>query len=424
MKRIKINHVEQGDILFTARPGKVSGAIRIATGGLVSHAMICVQHGSFIDSTSDGVQARNIQREVFEDDEEAFHFRLREPVASEVMARIVDYARSEIGTRYAIREALRSVAAIHRPKLKKQFCSRLVARAYREGGLELVRDSDYCSPEDLRRSPLLTELPVEFEAVSDEELIWMSGELDPIKATHQAYNAVLDAGRLIDPELENFDDLYDLLIKDAGADQVIAAALNSSGYLYLWKIEVERYPWRYFQGQIDELSLPSEDVREYCIETVKEAYSGGLRFAVNLLQLRMLQEQHPRKSFRLKISLYETLVRNDQSRREVAYEWLQMHYPDLLNQHMEEIEPHSPYWYSIIDRVEPKLAALSRAAVASIGCTNVCSSCGDQPSSPFRLVNGAETMPGVPSLRLCDECTSIRRGMGNILVPFLSSFSE
>lgn len=35
-------------------------------GGIVSHAMICVQHGSFIDSTADGVQARNLQRELFE----------------------------------------------------------------------------------------------------------------------------------------------------------------------------------------------------------------------------------------------------------------------------------------------------------------------------------------------------------------------
>lgn len=64
MKRIKIDGVKPGDILFTARPGKISKTIRIGTGGLVSHAMICVQHGSFIDSTSSGVQARNLQREL------------------------------------------------------------------------------------------------------------------------------------------------------------------------------------------------------------------------------------------------------------------------------------------------------------------------------------------------------------------------
>ncbi|QEE43508.1 hypothetical protein FVA81_02415 (plasmid) [Rhizobium sp. WL3] len=74
MKRIRINSVQPGDILFTARPGKISDSIRFSTGGIVSHAMICVRHGSFIDSTSDGVQARNPQRELFEDDEQVFHF--------------------------------------------------------------------------------------------------------------------------------------------------------------------------------------------------------------------------------------------------------------------------------------------------------------------------------------------------------------
>lgn len=116
--------------------------------------------------------------------------------------------------------------------------------------------------------------------------------------------------------------------------------------------------------------------------------------------------------------LYETLVYNDQNRREIAYDWLKKHYPDQLSQHMEEIEPHTPYWWSIIDLVEPRLAALSRHVVAAEGI-DVCTSCGDQPAYPYRMVNGAKIMLGVPSLRLCDDCVGIRRGMGNVLEPFL-----
>jgi len=82
MKRIKIDSVRPGDILFTARRGKTSKIIRFATDGVVSHAMICVQHGSFIDSTPDGVQARSLQRELFEDEEQAFHFRMVNPPRS------------------------------------------------------------------------------------------------------------------------------------------------------------------------------------------------------------------------------------------------------------------------------------------------------------------------------------------------------
>jgi len=315
---------------------------------------------------------------------------------------------------------MRSVIAAHKPRSRKQFCSRLVARVYKLAGIELVPDADYCSPDDLRLSPLLEELPVEFEPVAAEEIAWMSNGPNPLQAMHDAHNAVLDAARSVDPAVENLNDLYELLVRRPEADQVIAAVLKSSGYLDIWKMEVEQHPWRYAPGLIDSLSVSPEAVREYCIGTVKEAYSGGFRFAINLVQLQALQKQYPRESFCLAIALYETLVRNDQNRREVAYDWLETHHPDLLKQHMEEIEPHTSYWWSVIDRVEPTLGALSRQAVSSTGGNEVCSSCGDEPACQYRVVNGAENMPGVPSLRLCDDCLEIRRGMGNALMPFLS----
>lgn len=421
MKRIKIDSVQPGDILFTARPGKIRKTIRAATDSVVSHAMICVQHGSFIDSTSDGVQARNLQRELFEEDEQAFHFRLDCPPSRQVLEQIIDNARAEVGARYSIGEAARSVVAVRRPRSRRQFCSRLVARAYKMAGIELVPDVDYCSPEDLRRSALQKELSLEFEAVSAEELEWMSDYRNPIQVTHDAQNAVLETARSVDSDVENFNDLYDLLVKRPESDQVITAALESSGYLELWKMELDEHPWRYTYGLMGKLSASQEILRDYCIGTVKEAYSGGIRFAINLVQLRVLQRQHPRESFRHLVALYETLVSNDQSRREIAYDWLQRHYPDLLEQHMEEIEPHTAHWWSVVDRVEPQLAALSRNAVACESNIYVCTSCGDQPAVSYRVVNGAETMPGVPSLRLCDDCIGIRLGMGNVLIPFLSA---
>ncbi|MER8954372.1 hypothetical protein NKH98_16855 [Mesorhizobium sp. M0833] len=178
-------------------------------------------------------------------------------------------------------------------------------------------------------------------------------------------------------------------------------------------------PGATFRASSTRFSGSSEDLRDYCIGTVREAYSGKIRFAVNLVLLRALHVQYPRESLRLEVELYDTLVRNDQMRREVAYTWLSKHYPDDLKRHMEQIEPHSALWYSIVDRIEPTLAALSRNSVEREGEATVCSSCGDQPTLDYRLVNGAETMPGVPSLRLCEDCIEIRRGMGNVLVPFL-----
>jgi hypothetical protein len=57
MKRVNIERLLQGDIILTATAGKTGQTIHLATKGSVSHAMICVQHGSIIDSTDTGVQA-------------------------------------------------------------------------------------------------------------------------------------------------------------------------------------------------------------------------------------------------------------------------------------------------------------------------------------------------------------------------------
>ncbi|QND60106.1 hypothetical protein [Mesorhizobium huakuii] len=288
--------------------------------------------------------SRNLQRELFEDNEKVFHFRLKEPIAPEILSNVIDYARAEIGARYSLLEASRLVRGARKPGSKRQFCSRLVARVYKRAGIDLVPNADYCSPEDLRLSSLLVEVPVSTETVSAEELEWWRAHDNPIQAMHQAQNAVLDAARSVDPDVESFNDLYSLLVNRPDADQVMAAALRGSGYLDVWRMETDLHPWRYDLGLIDRMTESQEELREYCIDTIKEAYSGGVRFAVNLVQLQALNREHPRESLRLQIELYQTLVRNDQLRREVAYAWLSKHYPDDLKRHMEQIELHSAYW--------------------------------------------------------------------------------
>jgi hypothetical protein len=106
-----------------------------------------------------------------------------------------------------------------------------------------------------------------------------------------------------------------------------------------------------------------EDLRQYCIGTVQEAYTAGVRFAVNLRYYRTANQVDERETTHLLIDLYETLVRNDQQRREVARAWLSKHCPIDLKQYMERIEPHSELWFSIVERVEPQLGLLARANI-------------------------------------------------------------
>jgi hypothetical protein len=421
MKAIDIEGVQPGDILFTARPGKLERNIRRLTAGEVSHAMICVGPASFIDSTQAGVQANNLQRELFEDDEKAYQFRLKAAATQDAIDRIVNYARSQIGTRYSVLDAVRSVIPVGRRPSRRQFCSRLVARAYAAAGIQLLPDTEFCSPEDLRNSPLLVEIPISMQPVSAEEIEWRNSRVDPIAAMQRAQNDVLAVARAIDPHVESMEDIISLLMRDINADEPINAAMKSSGYLDLWRLEVDAHPWRYQPGLIDEEfdDTHQAGLRQYCLSTARGAYTGGVRFSQNLAILRSLNARAPRRSFQSEIALYETLERNHQMRREIAYRWLSKHFPHDLETEMEQVEPHSPQWYAIVDPVNPHAAAMTRAAIDAAGNDAVCSVCGDAPSLRYRLAGVSETLSGIPSLRLCDECFGHRASMSEIWQRFL-----
>ncbi len=378
--------------------------------------MICVQHSSIIDSTMEGVHPRNPQRMFFEDDEKVFQFRLKEAAAPSQLAAITEYARAQVVARYSLPEAARSVLALRRPRTRKQFCSRLVAQAYRQAGFDLVPDADYCSPEALRRSPLLQELPVQTETVPQEEVDWWNSSPDGVEKTQEGYNELFNLIRKFAPDVETHDDLLRFRLKHPDADPHVIQAFHSSGFLDLWRHELAVHPWRYDHALMAHQG--GDAIRQYCVNTVQEAYTGGLRFAQNLATLQHYDTLHPRGSLELEIQLYRTLVRNHQSRREVAYSWLKSHHPEDLERFMEQIAPHSPEWFRIVQVVDANLAAMSTNAVQQEGSVDVCSTCGDQPAHLYRIVNEADVNPGVPSMSLCEDCLHIRRDMKYELEPF------
>jgi hypothetical protein len=158
------------------------------------------------------------------------------------------------------------------------------------------------------------------------------------------------------------------------------------------------------------------ELREYCVSTVREFHTGGLRFAVNLAHYEHSMQDRPRVTTAQLLYLYRQLVRNDHMRRTVALEWLRRHYPADAKSELQRIVPHSDHWFSIVDRVEPRLGAIARMNIEASGSVDGCFACGD-PAEDYLIVNGAEAMPGVPSLRLCADCVGIRSGNGEIFAP-------
>ncbi len=413
-----VERLEPGDIVLTATPGKVGKLVRRATKGEVSHAIICVQHGSTIDSTDGGVQASNIQRELYGAEDTVIVLRLRHPPGQLALYAIVESARSEIGTRYSKIEAVRTVTGGPKPRSRQMFCSRLVARAYAAAGIQLVHNPDYCSPDDLRVSALLVEVPDMLEVVSERELEAWAARPDPITATHDAQNEILAIARALDPTIENFNDLDAFVQAHPRHDEAIARAYRETGYLDIWRNDFAVNPWHYDLAEMEAATNDRtvDEMRGYCISTIREFHTGGLRFAVNLAHYECAMQVSSRRTTAQLVQLYRQLVQNDHMRRTVALDWLRRRYPADAKAEMQRIVPHTKLWFAIVDRVEPRLGAIARMNIEAAGSTAGCSSCGD-PADDFLIVNGADAMPGVPSLRLCPDCVSIRSGYGEIFAP-------
>ncbi len=152
MYLLSIDKLQPGDIILTLQKGLASKSVRIATKSKYSHAILHVGDGSYIHSDKNGVHSGNIQRLLFDKIDSARVLRTKNAYAAKLAC---DFARSQIGKSYSIKEAIKTKFYI--PKFEqnnRQFCSRLVAQSYEYAGLTLVNNPKYCIPQELDDSPL------------------------------------------------------------------------------------------------------------------------------------------------------------------------------------------------------------------------------------------------------------------------------
>ena len=72
------------------------------------------------------------------------------------------------------------------------------------------------------------------------------------------------------------------------------------------------------------------------------------------------------------------------------------------------LKPHSDEWFAELEKTNPSQAAQTRQIIQMAGSSEVCSICGDDVASDYRLDSGGAS---ALSLRLCDDCLGMRKGM-------------
>lgn len=325
-KRLNEKVLKRGDVILTTSDAAISKLIRTTTISPISHAMLYVDDCSVIDATGDGVHSANTQRLFFEQHNAVFVLRFAGGLDPSTAIRICNYVRERIGSEYATWEAGRAWQGLGKKGSPKQFCSRLVAQAYAANGLQLVKNTDFCTPKKLLRSVKLVEVADATMDVTDEEYqAWLTHP-SGLDLMRQSTNHILNGARKIDKSIQHLSDVDKLVLEHSEHDETIMQLYVESGFLHVWKIDQKINPWHYDAKLMEELGARQpEGVRWYCEATLSEGARTDNRYVTNAKGYEHYQSIRPRKTIVMLMAFYQMLAEQHVIRLDVAEDWLKRH---------------------------------------------------------------------------------------------------
>ena len=319
--------LQVGDIILTTTNKLTSKGIRTFTKSDISHAMLYVEPYSVIDSTGEGVQSHNTQRLIYEDNCQIHALRLTKKIPLDKLRLITDYARNCIGTEYSKFEASRTVIGGKKTPTKKQFCSRLVARAFVNGGIKLVKNEHFCTPEEILNSRLLHPIKNAVRSISKDEVHAIQNRPSTPDKMTETTNYVLNGARKLNSSIQNLSDLDHFVIKNPQYDSDIAMLYKESGFLTVWSFEKSKNEWQYDIHQMTSIKGHDEDIKLYCNMVTENPNEAIRRYEQNLNGYKYYLNQIESETFTLLHDLYVKLVDLHHKRINVAQQWLALH-PD------------------------------------------------------------------------------------------------
>lgn len=262
---LNTDKLQIGDIILERGYTKASDIICKTTNSKYSHAMLYVGD-SIIEATPDGgVFSRIPNRSTVRNIDDFLVLRSSKGLSEHDAHLICDKARYLIGSKYSIPEAILvkvgGVSTVPSSGSRKQFCSRLVAQSYLAANINLVNDTDYCSPGDFRRCESLSEVP-DMVRLANEQEVNFAREIPPHKKHHDNTISFIDksldlfksygiktigdvSGDILITTLNDIEKAAYYYRGRPNLDSKLTAILRESGYMDHIHSDRERNPFRY-----------------------------------------------------------------------------------------------------------------------------------------------------------------------------------
>mmetsp|Transcript_28886 Transcript_28886/g.55049 ORF Transcript_28886/g.55049 Transcript_28886/m.55049 type:complete len:329 (-) Transcript_28886:1911-2897(-) len=325
-KRLNDKVLKRGDVILTTSDAAISKVIRATTISPISHAMLYVDGCSVIDATNDGVHSANTQRLFFEQHNAVFALRLEGGLLPSTSIKICNYVRERVGSEYATLEAGRAWQRLGKKGSPKQFCSRLVAQAYAANGLNLVKNTDFCTPKELLKSARLVEVANATVDVTEEEYQAWQAHPGGLELMRRSTNHILNGARKIDKTIQHLSDVDKLVLDHPEHDETIMQLYVESGFLQVWKTDHEINPWHYDSKLMEDVgNRQPDDVRWYCKSTLSEGSRTDNRYVTNAKIYQHYQSMRPSQTIVMLMVLYQMLAEHHVKRLDVAEYWLTRH---------------------------------------------------------------------------------------------------
>lgn len=305
---LNINILQAGDIILMRSNSDISRRVREQSNSQFSHAMLSVDHSSLIESDGNGVQANNVQRCLFENEDDVVVLRLKNNTL-QVIEKVEEFARRMIGTEYSVKEAFRAAknSTTDHDALEpnRQFCTRFISEAYDSAGVQLTVNKSYCTPEDILSSNQLEKVFNVLNKASDAQIEFANSE-SQLKTQEEIHNSILSKAReLSGKDIQTFEQFAKLILDEPKYDHELTNFVRESGYLFFIENDMKKNPWHYdAQAFIAHYGL-SFDVYNQILEGNQKLSE---RFKHQKREFEILCKKHNRLYFQLELTLYAKLV--------------------------------------------------------------------------------------------------------------------
>lgn len=247
-----LSALKKGDVLFT-RSKFVGTGIARATKGRFGHVMLYLD-STIIHADTKGVWSKNPQRIIMNDQSRLAAFRLKEDLPPESVERIESYARSRVGGIYSIPQAVKSLQEASKKSadrliLDRQFCSRLVAQSFAEIGIQLVADTNFCTPNEIAESALLREVTNAVRMATAKDIDFYKTPDFNLEIQVETYRWLKKVRDLAHKHqlraVYSQSDVGQWVLDHPHFDTEICTYIEETKYLSLNDVDRRKNPWRY-----------------------------------------------------------------------------------------------------------------------------------------------------------------------------------